>query len=185
MSVQEISELTKATLDEWEYPYGWAPDTAALRVCEAMKPWMAELTDCLAIWEEKGLEMNEGELILGKANLGALIESWLKFFYCVYFEDYSLRPIADRKKGGIVEPGDLSFERLKQYSRGIVWEQGDDWDLWVEKIQQQRNAIHAFNSRSIGTNAEFLDDCDKYYEFLQKVISHLPDSPKWAFENYQ
>ncbi len=46
-----------------------------------MLEWQSELTITLKIWIDKGLTMSTGELILARANLGAVVESWLKFFY--------------------------------------------------------------------------------------------------------
>ena len=60
---------------------------------------MSELTDTLKIWIDKGSTMTEGELILARTNMGALVESWIKFFYCVYYEDYMKIPLTQNKKG--------------------------------------------------------------------------------------
>ena len=68
-----------------------------------MLNWQSELTQPLEIWISKGLSMTEGELILARANLGAVVESWLKFFYCVYYDDYCNDPITN-SKGKMVEP---------------------------------------------------------------------------------
>jgi hypothetical protein len=65
--------------------------------------------------------MTTGELILARANLGAVVESWLKFFYSVYYEDYCKSPIT--KSGKMVEPEKAQFEDLKtlvMVSCGIV-----------------------------------------------------------------
>ena len=32
--------------------------------------------------------MTKGELVLARVNIGAIVESWLKFFYCIYYHDY-------------------------------------------------------------------------------------------------
>ena len=109
---------------------------------------MSELTDTLKIWIDKGSTMTEGELILARTNMGALVESWLKFFYCVYYEDYMKNPLTQNKKGKTitVEPNNMRFEDLKNFSKGILWD--DDKDplyVWVDKIQHYRNAVHAFN----------------------------------------
>lgn len=41
----------------------------------------------------KGKDLKDGELILARTNMGAIVESWLKFFYCVYYEEYQLNHI--------------------------------------------------------------------------------------------
>jgi len=53
-----------------------------------MLDWMSQLTQCLSIWIDKGLDMTDGELILARTNLGSIVECWLKFFYYVYYDDY-------------------------------------------------------------------------------------------------
>ena len=46
------------------------------------------LTETLDIWREKvdGV-MTDGEVILGYANLGILLEGWLTLYLTVYLED--------------------------------------------------------------------------------------------------
>lgn len=85
-----------------------------------MLPWIIELTECLRIWVDKDIMMTDGELILAKTNLGSLIESWLKFFLCVYYEDYLKNPI--KNKGKIVEANKIKFDGLKHYCSKILWE---------------------------------------------------------------
>jgi len=183
LRVSEICELTRRVLGEWEEPYGWAPNSAAEKICKAMKPWIIELTECLHIWEEKAPELTDGELILAKANLGSLIESWLKFTHCVYYEDYLLDP-RRRRDNSIIEPENMSFEDLKIYSRGKIWKQGDSWDKWVEKMQGHRNAIHSFNGRDIGESSEYCFDCIRFYDFILLIEGCLPDSPVEAMCYY-
>lgn len=186
MKSNEIYVLTKDTLEEWEEPYGWAPESAAEKIADAMKPWMIELTACLSIWEEKGEGMSDGELILACANMGSLIECWLKFFYCIYFEDYKQAPRERKNKDGsleMIEPEEMSIENLKVFSRGILWEGGDERDKWVEKMQRHRNAIHAFNVREIGSTVEYIEDLERYLRFLKRVIRQLPPSPVYAAEH--
>ncbi len=60
---------------------GIAPNSVADKLDNAMLEWQSELTITLKIWIDKGLTMSTGELILARANLGAVVESWLKFFY--------------------------------------------------------------------------------------------------------
>lgn len=180
--MKNLYQITKTVMDEWENPFGWAPDSAAQKIHVAMKSWIVQMTDCLQIWEQKGVSLTEGELILANANLGSLVESWLKFFYCVYYEDYLKNPTV--KKGSLIEPNELKFEDLKIKSRGILWKQGDNWDKWVERMQQRRNAIHAFNFREIGSGEEYIENMRLYYQFVNLVIGKLPDSPASAREFY-
>lgn len=156
---------------------------AAGKLDQAMLKWITELTECLRIWINKGVSMTEGELILARANMTSLVESWLKFFYCVYYEDYSNNPKVD-KKGNIIEPNEMKFEDLKIFSRKILRNTNDNWDKWVEKIQKQRNAIHAFNFKNIGNNIEFLSDISIYNNYIQLIIKMLPPSPERIHYDY-
>lgn len=181
--INKICELTRNTMTEWENPYGWAPNSAAHKIDEAMLSWIVQITECLKIWTDKNGKMTDGELILAKTNLGSLIESWLKFFYCVFYEDYIRNPKIT-KNGEVIEPNNMSFENLKIFSRGILWDQGDSWDKWVEIMQQQRNAIHSFNFRNIGCSVDFLEDIRLFYDFITMIAERLPESPVSARSDY-
>lgn len=158
----------------WRDVYGIAPTEAAIKLDHAMLNWMSELTNTLGIWIDKGLTMTEGELILARANLGAVVESWLKFFYCVHYDAYSKEPIKD-KNNIIIEPEDAYFDKLKKYSTGKLWDDEESEDFkWVSSVQKKRNAIHSFEYRDIGTAWDFLSDIDSLYDFVENILSHLP-----------
>ena len=158
----------------WKDVYGIAPNEAAAKLNKAMLNWQSELTNTLEIWIDKSLDMSEGELILAYANLGAVVESWLKFFYCVYYEDYCKKPIRD-KKGKMVEPEKASFDDLKKFSTGKLWRNRKSKEYrWVKSVQYKRNAIHSFEYRNIGSPWDFLCDVDSLYHFVDNIISHLP-----------
>jgi len=180
--IDKICVLTKKTMSEWKDPYGYAPNSAAKKLTNAMLPWIIELTECLRIWVDKDIMMTDGELILAKTNLGSLIESWLKFFLCVYYEDYLKNPIVNKSK--IVEANKIKFEGLKNYCGKILWKQGDKWDVWIEKMQHQRNAIHSFNFKDIGKSSDFIKDIDMFFDFITLIIHRLPDSPESVREYY-
>ena len=148
------------------------PSSAAQKIDDAMLDWMRELTKTLRIWTDKGAKMTSGELILARANLGAIVESWLKFFYCAYNEDYQKKPKI--KYGNIVEPNDLGFEELKQYSRDILYPKNDAWEKWIDSVQKKRNAIHSFNYREIGISDDYYNDVEKLYDFIHLIDDRLP-----------
>ncbi len=133
---------------------------------------MTYKSDALKIWLDKGTLMTSGELLLARANLGALIEGWLRLFYCIYYEDYRRNPVKRNNK--MVPPNCLTLEQGKQFSRDILWPKSSEWDKWVEKAQHKRNAIHAFNHRDIGTPQEFIDDVAALSQFVDLVDSRLP-----------
>ena len=159
----------------WKDVHGIAPDNAAKKLDIAMLDWQSELTKTLKIWLDKGLDMTVGELILARANLGAVVESWLRFFYCVFYDDYINQPMKN-KKGQILEPEkDMRFEDLKKFSTGILWDDENSKDyIWVDSIQKKRNAIHSFTYKDIGTPLDFLLDVDYLCEFVDMILNHLP-----------
>lgn len=164
---------TSNTAIMWKESRGIAPDSVADKMDDAMLSWMSELTDTLKIWIDKGISMTDGELILARTNMGALVESWLKFFYCVFYEDYIKNP--KTVKGKMVEPNNMKFEDLKNFSNGILWEDNKSaMYIWVDKIQHYRNAVHAFNYRDIGTPVEFMSDMDEFYKYVDHILNHIP-----------
>ena len=88
--ILKIQTMNTALL--WKGIHGIATEATAHKLDIAMLDWMTSLTNALQIWIDKGYSMTEGELILARTNLGALVESWLKLFYCVFYEDYLRNP---------------------------------------------------------------------------------------------
>lgn len=174
----EIKSFTRKVVLDWKNHKGWAPKSASLRLDKAMFDWIIELTDCLSIWESKGDQLTDGELILAYTNLGSLVENWLKLFYCIHYKDYQKNPILKGNK--TVEPGKTMLQQLKEFSIGKLWEKGDHWYIWVEKIQQRRNSIHAFNYRNIGDSQDFFEDLKKYKTFIEFVNNRFPPAPSEA-----
>lgn len=152
---------------------GITPQSTAKKIDEAMLDWMRELTKTLRIWTDRGENMSNGELILARANIGALLESWLKFFYCVFNDNYQSNPKTDKNLKPI-EPNNLSFETLQQYSRGILFQTNDNWDKWIENVKRKRNAIHAFNYRDIGNVSDFYNDIEELFKFIELIEIRLP-----------
>ena len=175
-SLEQIRSKTKATIQSWSETCGLAPEGVTDKFDAAMLNWMNDLTDSLDIWIAKSLDMTDGELILAWTNLGALVECWLRFFYCAYYEDYMKSPKLG-KKGKPLEPDDkaMTFDYLIQYSKGILWDSlQDPLYLWVHQIQHYRNAIHAFSYREIGHPNDFILNIGQYSLFVDEVIDRLP-----------
>lgn len=175
-SLEQIRSKTKATIQSWSETCGLAPEGVTDKFDAAMLNWMNDLTDSLDIWIAKSLDMTDGELILAWTNLGALVECWLRFFYCAYYEDYMKSPKLG-KKGKPLEPDDkaMTFDYLIQYSKGILWDSlQDPLYLWVYQIQRYRNAIHAFSYREIGHPSDFILNIGQYSLFVDEVIDRLP-----------
>lgn len=164
---------TNNTILLWKDVYGIASNASATKLYKAMLEWQKELTDTLEIWINKGLDMSTGELILARANLGSVVESWLKFFYCVYYDDYRKKPIIDKRK--MIEPENAKFEDLIDFSTGKLWADSDSPEyLWADTVRYKRNAIHSFKYRDIGTPQDFLDDMNHLYDFVDNILSYLP-----------
>lgn len=184
---EELKRQTNNVTSIWKELRGFAPASVADKMDGAKLRWMSELTDTLDIWMNKGTAMTDGELILARTNMGALVESWLKFFYCVYYEDYIQQPKMVKSRKGeiiVIEPEKMSFETLKQFGIGILWEdQKDSMYKWIGKIQSYRNAIHAFQYRDIGSPQGFMDDMESFYTFVETITFRLPPIEDFH-ENY-
>lgn len=186
-TVDKIYSLTNSKLNSWKNHYGYAPMEASIKLDNMMFDWIISLTSSLHIWAEKGISMTDGELILASANLGALVESMMKFVLSVYILDYYKDPIKDNK-GKIVEPEKIKFENLKKFCFDKVWPENiknyygtshKEIKKWVGKIQEKRNAIHAFNKKELGDVFDFLEDIETYYDFITLVFNTLPDEPHY------
>ena len=179
---------TNNTMLLWKDVYGIAPNSSAKKLYKAMLEWQTELTNTLEIWIDKGLTMTVGELILARANLGAVVEFWLKLFYCIHYEDYRKNPIKT-KENKMIEPEKIKFEKLNELSTGILWESfASEEFFWVDTVRYKRNALHSFEYKNIGTAQDFLDDIDYLYEFVDNILSRLPpieDYVEFYPEGYQ
>ncbi len=81
-----IARETREIMDFWQYDSnGWAPTDVSEILGKSKLEWQSSLSEALRIWLSGE---SEGELILGWANLGALVEGLLKLFLCVYLHDY-------------------------------------------------------------------------------------------------
>ncbi|MDF3195360.1 hypothetical protein [Pseudomonas sp. 1928-m] len=155
----------------WSSSHGWAPKEAAELMSKSRLDWQVELSKTLQIWSS--LDSKPGELILAWANLGALVEGTLKLFLSVFYQDYSTDEFSLKNKGKLVDPDVLALEKLRQFFIKKQLLDQDDLGL-IEKVQQRRNAIHAFKDRPIGTESEFLECVNLYLEFLVGINNRLP-----------
>lgn len=158
----------------WSNSHGWAQNSAADLMSKSRLDWQVSLSHSLRKWSS--IKNNEsGELILAWANLGALLEGSMKLFLSVYFEDYSCDEdkILRYNTKDQIDPDILALEKLKQFFRAkeLV---NKEWFSFIERVQQRRNAIHAFKDRPIGTADEFYKDVENYLLFLREINSRLP-----------
>ena len=174
-SYDKLLKLTKNETLIWKKARGVAPNKTADKMDVAMLEWLNELTIALKIWIDKGHNMSSGELILARVNMGAVVESWLKFFYCVYYDDYVKNPILNKNKNKTIEPENATFEDLKNFSSDKLWIDKKSTEYgWVDSVQKKRNAIHAFRYREIGSTQDFLDDITHLFNFVNKIIDQFP-----------
>lgn len=178
MSIESCFEIlknkTESTCLMWKDVHGYAPDKVANILDSAMLEWQIELTDALEIWIDKGLNMTNGELILARVNLGAVVESWLRFFYTIYREEYDKDPVK-RKNKNLSPENTLTFDDMVNYSTGILWDDETSEDYrWLNSIRNKRNAIHAFMYRDIGTPTDFLNDIVYMCHFVELLCDRFP-----------
>lgn len=178
-TIDAIIETNREICMFWSKAHGWAPIEAAELMSKSRLDWQVELSRTLHIWvQPPEHDVTNGHLILGWANLGALVEGSLKWFLSVYYDDYKADVEAMKnKKGDTLPPDGVSFERLRQFFKKRIWVNSDSWDDWVLMIQQRRNAIHAYKDREIGTLNEFVLAVNKYYDFLSELNSRVPNHP--------
>lgn len=173
-NVEKIISGNEQLAAFWSNSHGWAPSSAAELMSKSRLDWQASLSHSLRKWSSIK-DNDSGELILAWANLGVLVEGSMKLFLSVFFEDYSNDEgkYLDFKTKDQVDPDILAFEKLKQFFRAkeLV---NKKWFNFIDRVQQRRNAIHAFKDRPIGTVDEFYEDVENYLGFLRDINSRLP-----------
>ncbi|MCM3360940.1 hypothetical protein [Niallia sp. MER TA 168] len=177
--IDKIIELNKHARDFWSDALGWAPIEASNLLSKSRLDWQVSLSYSMKKWNECSCpEAESGDLILAWANLGTLVEGTIKLFLSVYSNDYldDSTNYKDRK-GDILQPDEISFDKLRQYFRNKIWKNSvsaSEFDDWVLLMQQRRNAIHAFKSREIDTFDDFKSHTKKYLAFLMYHLDRLP-----------
>lgn len=173
--VERIVTLTTGLRDFWGSAHGWAPIGAAELLSRSRLDWQVDLAGCLRDWLPAERLLDNGHLILAWANLGALVEGTLKLFLSVYYKDYAKDVDAIKKRSGkLIDPDVLSLEPLRQFFVKRIWETGENWDSLVGRVQQRRNAIHAFRDRDIGTFDDFYADLRLFLALLRRLNDQLP-----------
>jgi hypothetical protein len=171
-TVEAIVRINDGLKRFWSQASGWAPIAAAQLLSRSRLDWQVSLSHTLFRWLPPFRpDEAHGSIILGYANVGALVEGSLKLFFSVWYEDYRLDVDAIRKKGKIVDPDAVTIEPLKiLFDKRIT----KKFTSWVQRIQERRNAIHAFRTRPIGSQQDLKEDIRRYLEFLRYVTDRLP-----------
>jgi hypothetical protein len=193
----EIVQITRQVMHEW-HDGACAPADAARLLKESRLDWLLSLSYPLKLWASASptKEDNDGLLILAWANLGSLVEGWLKFFLCVFLHDYRhsvrskraesiFKKLWEERKSEAKDADLLKFDDLREFYRAEVWEglpDVDKWDQWLRHVQERRNTIHAFKNRDLGNFDELRGDLCIYRKFLDEIRFSLPDCPDRDWE---
>ncbi len=173
--VENIIRLNTWLAEFWGNSHGWVPDEAAILMSKSRLDRQVSLSKCLVLWlSVEHSEKGDGHLILAWANLGSLIEGTLKLFLVAYYKDYKkdIEAFKDNK-GKLIDPDGLALEKLRTFfKKKNLW--SSDWNDYTNKVQQYRNAIHAFKDRDIGTFQEYEESLNKYLEMIRKFNLNLP-----------
>lgn len=158
---------------------------AAALLSKSRLDWQVELSKTLHLWlVSPESDRRHAHLILGWANVGALVEGTMKWFLSVFFSDYanSIDALKSRRTGIAISPDEQSLEPLRQFFHKQIWERGDRWNKWVELVQSRRNAVHAFKHRELGTHPELVEAIEDYFDFLTEHEGRVPypDENPWS-----
>ncbi|MDT8392070.1 MAG: hypothetical protein RRC34_16330 [Lentisphaeria bacterium] len=167
---RRIATLTRSIMNFWS-DGGWAQNEAAALLDRSMLHWQTSLAESLSRWTDT---KSDGDLILAWTNLGALVEGQLKLFLCVYYHDYENDVDGISRRGQRIAPDGSQLEELRQFFVKRVWDVGTNWNPYVELVQQRRNAVHAFQQRSIGNIGEWVDALRLHLSFVRDVGGGLP-----------
>jgi len=165
----------------WSQADGWAPKAASELMSKSRLDRQVSLSRSLRHWTSTSPEsLEDGDLILGWANLGSLIEGSVKLFLSVFYEDYksdldTLKKTQawHAKKGKLLDPDGLALDVLIDYCEKAALFDIDDLKLF-RLVQIRRNAIHSFKDRPIGNGDEFYGALKAYLKCLRAINERLP-----------
>jgi hypothetical protein len=174
--VRRICNLNEGIREFWSESHGWAPAEASTLLARSRLDRQVALSHCLTLWtpESHPQERQEGALILGWANLGALVEGTLKWFLSVYLADYQEDRILRHRKA--VEPEAAMLDELRGFFANHVWTDNEkqEWDPWLAEIRDRRNALHAFKEREIGSFVDLHRGVRRYLELIRTLDGRVP-----------
>lgn len=170
-----INKKTKDIIKIWKnYADTIAPDVH-FELSKTSFEMIEIMTDKLEIWDGKSLDT--GDKVLLYSCIGCIVEAWLRFFYCIYHDDYDKQPFVIQKKDGTesIEPRvDMSFKQIIEYSVNKIFQDtNDDLYKWVDKIRKLRNSIHIFNIPDF-TDCDYNSDIKILNEFIDRIYNQLP-----------
>jgi hypothetical protein len=176
---KNIHNLTDIYRDHnffWSNAGGWAPVEAEKILSRSRLDWLHGLSESLNTWTDiyRTTTDNEDKFILAWANLGALLEGGIKLFLSVHVLSYNnSQNCYKNNTGTIIEPDELGLENLKVFlQKEKIFEK--KWYKFITRVQQRRNAIHAYKDRDIGNWAEFYRSIEDLYLFTKEIKDRLP-----------
>lgn len=183
--LSRIQKYASGLAKFWGASDGWAPSEAADLIGKSRLDWQESLAETLVLWADpRRSDISDGELILGWANLGALIEGSMKLFLAVWYQDYKNDIHVLRKRNDEVRsPDGLMLTTLIEFFRKAELLDPSSLDF-ADYVRDRRNAIHAFQSREIGDLDEFRRAVRNYLRFLRVVDDCLPYPEHWS-RNYE
>ena len=171
--IQRVISLNQGIYIFWSQADGWAPEEAAQLLNRSRLDRQVSLSHCLKLWLQASSDGAEsGQIIMGWANLGSLLEGSLKLFLSVWYETYKLDIDAIKKKDKFQNPDGLQLEPLRIFFKKKIWDA--EIDSWVQHIQSRRNAIHAYKDKEIGSLEELQTYICKYLDILRYINFRLP-----------
>ncbi len=191
-TISRIIKLTEGLVEFWGNSYGWATIDSTNILTKSRLDWQASLSRQLKLFLNEETIKESGALILAWTTLGSLTEGIMKLFLSIWYENYkeelNKKDISSiRRKNGIrdlIEPDELVLDNLRVFFQFRVYpkkvreiwkKEGQiDWIDWILKIQNRRNAIHAFKHREIGTFDEFYIELRNYLDFMRLISSTFP-----------
>lgn len=186
-AVDDIIRINTHIANFWSQAAGWAPPDAAELLCRSRLDRQVSLSLTLHLWRAPiDAAESDGRLILAWTNLGALVEGTLKWFLCVFNDDYARSPLRKRRgsaAGVPLEPDEPMLGELVDYCAEHVWidSERDEWTAWLNSIRTQRNAIHAYQHRHVGGWAEFEKAVQRYLDLLLQLDGRAPYPIEYAY----
>ncbi len=179
--IARIEKLNDGLREFWSASHGWAPDDAAELMTKSRLDRQVSLSRSLRHWlADPADTLEDGDLILGWANLGSLIEGTIKLFLAVYYQDYkkdlpTLKQTQawHAKQAKLLDPDGLRLNVLISYVEKASLFQPDEIALF-KQVQSYRNAIHAFKDCPLGSGSDLHTAIKSYLGFLRRTVSRLP-----------
>jgi hypothetical protein len=171
--IQRIISLNQGIFIFWSQADDWTSEESAQILSRSRLDRQVSLSYCLKLWLQDPYDGAEsGQIIMGWANLGSLLEGSLKLFLSVWHETYKLDIDAFKKKNKFQNPDGLQLEPLRIFFKKKIW--NNEIDSWVQHIQIRRNAIHAYQDKEIGSLEELQTYMRKYLDILRYINFRLP-----------